>query len=448
MYYNYITGGFGSSFYGVATSPTPKGPFTVVNPNVLLLHTDNGDENIFVDDDGSAYIIYTSLSVGHSISIELLSPDYLNSTLKSSGIFGESFVEVRVMCAWGAKCSTDAVLCPLIDALVRAFFVAIGLQAPAMFKRGEFYYATFGSCCCYCESGSPVSVYTATSPLGPYSKQNVLGAPSNAAHKVPTHTELSPPKPLASRQHAAGPAQATTPTPANPFCGLNHQENVFELSLFCINGVIDALPFVSYGTPVGSCPGPFERSACDSATFIDYATSTCIGNPNCTLVAPMTPDPCLGTVRGRWSLDRESSYYICRSPCRSRASSQSLTAQKVQAATRYLPHRRRRRLPLARSRLTFLHMWMQLASSNSCTSGTTGNRLPMGSNRMVRIYVALCRQRQCIDLLGGMTCRASICGLLCVPRADFTVWAPLTFASDGNVSSTGFVANFTVSVGT
>jgi hypothetical protein len=32
--------------------------------------------------------------------------------------------------------------------------------------------------------------------------------------------------------------------------------------------------------------------------------------------------------------------------------------------------------------------------------------------------------------------------------ADFTVWAPLTFAADGNVSSIGFVANFTVSVGT
>lgn len=124
MYYNYITGGFGSSFYGVATSPTPKGPFTVVNQNVLLLHTDNGDENLFVDDDGSAYIIYTSLSVGHSISIELLSPDYLNSTLKSSGVFGESFVEVRAMCSLGAicRCSPAAVCldrCPFFPSVCR-----------------------------------------------------------------------------------------------------------------------------------------------------------------------------------------------------------------------------------------------------------------------------------------------------------------------------------------
>lgn len=254
-----------------------------------------------------------------------------------------------------------------------------------------------------------MSVYTATSPLGPYSKQNVLGAPSNAAHAVPALKELSPPKPLFSRQHVAGPSQAMTPTPANPFCGLYHQENVFELSLFCINGVIDALPFVSYGTPVGSCPGPFERSACDSATFIDYATSTCIGNSNCTLVAPVTPDPCLGTVRGsgRRSLDRESS---CMSKHRlanrrSRASLQLRTAQQVQAATRCLPHLRHRRLLLARSRLTFLRMSMQLASSSSCTSGTTGNRLPMDSNPTVRMWGLPCGVRR---RLGGMACRASI----------------------------------------
>jgi hypothetical protein len=97
MYYNYITENFGNSFYGIATSATPQGPFTVVNTDVKLAHTDNGDENIFVDDDGTAYIIYTSLSVGHSISIEQLTPDYLNSTLVSSGVFGQTFVEVTYL---------------------------------------------------------------------------------------------------------------------------------------------------------------------------------------------------------------------------------------------------------------------------------------------------------------------------------------------------------------
>lgn len=140
MWFNYITESFSNSFYGVATSSNPAGPFTVVNHDVALQFQDNGDEGIFVDDDGQAYVIYTTLSKGHSISIERLTLDYTNSTLQSSGIFGDSFVE-----------------------------------APALFKRGDIYYATFGSCCCYCQSGSPVHVYTATSVLGPYTKRNLLG---------------------------------------------------------------------------------------------------------------------------------------------------------------------------------------------------------------------------------------------------------------------------------
>jgi hypothetical protein len=143
MFYNYITRSFSNSFYGVATSADPAGPFVMVNTNLALQFQDNGDEGIFVDDDGTAYIIYTTLSHGHSMSIERLSPNYTTSlgAAASSGIFGDSFVE-----------------------------------APAMFKRNGIYYATFGSCCCYCESGSEVRVYTSTNPLGNYTKQNVLGA--------------------------------------------------------------------------------------------------------------------------------------------------------------------------------------------------------------------------------------------------------------------------------
>jgi beta-xylosidase len=62
MYFNYITDSFSNSYYGVATSPVPQGPFQLVYPNVALRYSDNGDENIFVDDDGTAYIIYTSIA--------------------------------------------------------------------------------------------------------------------------------------------------------------------------------------------------------------------------------------------------------------------------------------------------------------------------------------------------------------------------------------------------
>jgi hypothetical protein len=153
MFFNYITQSFSNSYYGVATAASPQGPFLVVNHNLQLAFQDNGDEGIFVDDDGTAYIIYTTLSKGHSMSIERLSPNYTISTLVSSGIFGSSFVE-----------------------------------APALFKRGSVYYATFGSCCCYCGEGSSVSVYTASSALGPYTKRNVLGEalpPQRAALPAP-----------------------------------------------------------------------------------------------------------------------------------------------------------------------------------------------------------------------------------------------------------------------
>ena len=46
MFYNYIVETFSNSFYGIATSAAPEGPFSVVNPNLQLQFTDNGDEGI------------------------------------------------------------------------------------------------------------------------------------------------------------------------------------------------------------------------------------------------------------------------------------------------------------------------------------------------------------------------------------------------------------------
>jgi hypothetical protein len=54
-------------------------------------------------------------------------------------------------------------------------FGDVYVEAPMMFKRGGLYYTAFGRCCCYCESGSIVSAYMATKPLGPYTKVGSLG---------------------------------------------------------------------------------------------------------------------------------------------------------------------------------------------------------------------------------------------------------------------------------
>jgi hypothetical protein len=224
MFYNYIVGSFSNSFYGVATSPTPEGPFTVVNHNLQLQYSDNGDEGIFVDDDGTAYIIYTTLSHGHAMSIERLSENYTWSlgAAASSGLFGDTFVE-----------------------------------APAMFKRGSVYYATFGSCCCYCGSGSEVHVYTASSPLGPYTKQSVLGG-------------APPPPPPALALALAAPPQP--------------------------NGTVSAVLSAEYGLScgVGANVTSEARSACVGSANCTWfvcvcGTASCPGNP-----AGCIPDPAYG----------------------------------------------------------------------------------------------------------------------------------------------------------
>ncbi len=51
---------------------------------------------------------------------------------------------------------------------------------------GNTFAAVFGQCCCYCKSGSSVSVYTAPGPLGPWTKQNQIGSPSICAPHAPT----------------------------------------------------------------------------------------------------------------------------------------------------------------------------------------------------------------------------------------------------------------------
>ena len=92
----------------------------------------SGDFDILVDDDGTAYMIY---SQKYYMSIEQLTPDYYYSTGKSY-MFSEYFVE-----------------------------------APIFLKKNNIYYALFGWCCCYCLQGSGVLVHTATNPMGPYTLQ-------------------------------------------------------------------------------------------------------------------------------------------------------------------------------------------------------------------------------------------------------------------------------------
>jgi hypothetical protein len=64
------------------------------------------------------------------------------------------------------------------------FFGQSFVEAPAMFKRNGVYYAVFGMCCCYCQQGSPVTVYTAPAALGPYTQRNAIDATHGACSQT------------------------------------------------------------------------------------------------------------------------------------------------------------------------------------------------------------------------------------------------------------------------
>ncbi|MFD0793112.1 family 43 glycosylhydrolase [Mucilaginibacter litoreus] len=128
--------------YRVFTSKSPVGPFTEVAEPNLAVNNDkpakglnNGDHDLFIDDDGQGYIAYTDWRTKGTIVIERLSTDYLTGT-------GEC-----------VKMVTPG-----------------STEAPGLFKRKGRYYLTYSDPNCgYC-SGTGTSYRTAPTPLGPWSE--------------------------------------------------------------------------------------------------------------------------------------------------------------------------------------------------------------------------------------------------------------------------------------
>lgn len=128
--------------YRVFTASKPTGPFKEVKEPHLAVNSDmptaglnNGDHDLFVDDDGTAYLAYTDWRKKGAIVIEKLSDDYLTGT----GQYVDSVTN-------GAT------------------------EAPAMFKREGRYYILYSDPNCgYC-GGTGTSYKTASSPLGPWSQ--------------------------------------------------------------------------------------------------------------------------------------------------------------------------------------------------------------------------------------------------------------------------------------
>ena len=155
---------------GAAVSDTPVGPFQIMNADVQLTQAKQrpGDGSLFVDDDGTGYYIYTVIYENHSIRVEKLSPDFLSSAGKVSAVLAD------------------------------------GSEAPVMFRRHDIYYALFDYCCCFCPQGSGARVYTAHSPLGPFTEQSNI-------NRAPVTGNGFPGKPTVSAQQTWV-AQIPTPT--------------------------------------------------------------------------------------------------------------------------------------------------------------------------------------------------------------------------------------------
>jgi hypothetical protein len=169
----------GCTCYFVGTSKSPDGPFEYRGARTTR-YVAPGDIDILVEGD-DAYIIYTATLQNHGMSVEKLSADWLSSlaapnasspspTSNSSGLFGDRDVE-----------------------------------APAIFRRGETYYALFGQCCCFCSQGSGITVQTASHPLGPWTSHGNIGC---AKHTAADGTCADSAAPLPCDPHGAGNAPA------------------------------------------------------------------------------------------------------------------------------------------------------------------------------------------------------------------------------------------------
>jgi hypothetical protein len=123
--------------YHVFTSASPTGPFVEqAVPHLGVNDTvppgvNNGDEDVFVDRDGTAYLVFTDWRTGGDLVVEQLDPSYLSGTGR---------------------------------------YVRLGTrstEAPSMFRRGDRYYVTYSDPNCgYCTTGT--SYLSAPSPLGPW----------------------------------------------------------------------------------------------------------------------------------------------------------------------------------------------------------------------------------------------------------------------------------------
>jgi hypothetical protein len=137
-----------ASGYHVFTSTSPLGPFSeVAEPTLAVQGTgkavNNGDFGLFVDSDGTAYIVYTSIANQASLYVEQLNASYTSGTGNNTRV-GQS-----------------------------------GVESPDIFKYNNTYYLVYGPSCPYCNNAK-TEYSTATSLPGTWSAPTTINANSCA----------------------------------------------------------------------------------------------------------------------------------------------------------------------------------------------------------------------------------------------------------------------------
>eukprot|EP00051_Salpingoeca_urceolata_P007973 m.102301 g.102301 ORF g.102301 m.102301 type:complete len:397 (+) comp15503_c0_seq1:66-1256(+) len=134
----------GQRGFAVATSATADGPFTTLHDTVpMTTHDKIGDFDIFVDvseaADGTTKA--TAYHVRTGFVVEELDETFTKPTGR-----------------------------------VAHFSTPKPAEGPVFFKRGGHYYIFAGTGCCACRGGSSIYVFTAPSPLGPFTYRGDIGS--------------------------------------------------------------------------------------------------------------------------------------------------------------------------------------------------------------------------------------------------------------------------------
>jgi hypothetical protein len=239
LWMNYVTEGWDKhnsteferehwSSLATAVSDSPQGPYSFVGGHLppIAMGTGNksyvhGDFGVFTDpDSGKGYVVYNAYDHRnqgqHSNSVDLLTDDFTKSSGATSGFFAEWTVRNKYLS-----------FCPQLNFLVKAIVCQdrlgtnvgkpdkqlvfsqdgkdAGDEAQVMIKRDGTYWAIISQGCCFCSSGASAFVYSAPSPLGPFTLHNDIQKPSSVAPSPP------PPPP--------GPAKKEQGPEATKFCG-------------------------------------------------------------------------------------------------------------------------------------------------------------------------------------------------------------------------------------